>query len=336
MLMLDAELDPALNNTSQPSTLEIHSLQADQLTRDQLKPIFALLVQAHYQTSPTDLQQLLSSPDLSLFVGYRQGLCVAVLWITQEGGLSGLSRQRRVKGHLVPQLLRQISCQDSLLALNAERVMRLAVHPALQRQGIASQLISYWLAHSQADYVSASFGVSLELYYFWRKQGFYSVHLGAKRDKASGTHNLVMVKPLNNAQQFTPLIIAYAAQLPHSLMEFVTHLSAPLTLALLAEHNAQATASPSSREVSGYVAGNQSYETLSHALWHWTVTHADLLLGVDEQQQAVWLDKVLRKQAWSTVAQTHQLAGRKAIENLLKTTLEQAIKQKPEQPEKSG
>jgi tRNA(Met) cytidine acetyltransferase len=50
--------------------------------------------------------------------------------------------------------------------------MRLAVHPKCQRQGIASQLINHWLGHSQADYVSASFGVSLELYYFWRKQGF--------------------------------------------------------------------------------------------------------------------------------------------------------------------
>ena len=318
-LLLDAELEPLIVADAR---LTIDQLDTNHLTTEQLKPIFALLVQAHYQTSPADLQQLLSSPDFLLFVGYRDTQCVGVLWVTKEGGLSPLSRQRRVKGHLVPQLLRQISGQDALLADKSERVMRLAVHPKCQRQGIASQLINHWLGHSQADYVSASFGVSLELYYFWRKQGFLSIHLGAKRDKASGSHNLVMISA-RHPDRFQRVLAQFQSQLPHSLMEFICHLPPALELALLAEHRPTCH---QTFDFSHYLEGSQSYESLSHQLWQWTLSHADKLVQVNKIQQAVWLDKVLRKQAWSQVANRYQLAGRKAVENLLKTTLEQALK----------
>jgi tRNA(Met) cytidine acetyltransferase len=123
--------------------------------------------------------------------------------------------------------------------------------------------------------------------------------------------------------RFKRVLAQFQSQLPHSLMEFICHLPPALELALLAEHR------PSYHQTfdfSHYLEGSQSYESLSHQLWQWTLSHADKLVQVNKIQQAVWLDKVLRKQAWSQVANRYQLAGRKAVENLLKTTLEQALK----------
>ncbi|WP_044413715.1 GNAT family N-acetyltransferase [Thiomicrospira microaerophila] len=319
-LLLDADIDPLEIHSTEKRTIK--QLDLLNLTPDQLKPIFGLLVQAHYQTSPADLQQYLSAPDLYLYVAYQGQACVGVLLITREGALHGIPRQRRVKGHLVPQLLRQVSGEETLMSLKAERVMRLAVHPDCQRQGFGTQLIQNWLASSQADYACASFGVSQDLYPFWRKLGFHSAHLGAKRDKASGTHNLIMLKPLKIVLALDSVYKIYQQQLPHSLMEFITELPPGLVVDLLAE-------SPETNlpafNFQHYLDGTQPYEAISHQLWDWTRAHAQQMQRWPAEQQAVWLDKVLRKQDWQQVARAHKLAGRKGVESLLKQALAQAI-----------
>ncbi|WFE69368.1 GNAT family N-acetyltransferase [Thiomicrospira sp. R3] len=319
-LLLDADIDPL--ETHSTEKLTIKQLDLLKLTPVQLKPIFGLLVQAHYQTSPADLQQYLSAPDLCLYVAYQGQACVGVLLITREGALHGIPRQRRVKGHLVPQLLRQVTDEEALMSLKAERVMRLAVHPGCQRQGVGTQLIEHWLVTSQADYACASFGVSQALYPFWRKLGFHSAHLGAKRDKASGTHNLIMLKPLKTVLALDSVYKTYQQQLAHSLMEFITELPPGLVVDLLAEYPEN---SPLAFNFQHYLDGTQLYEAISHQLWQWTRAHAQQMRQWPAEQQAVWLDKVLRKQDWQQVARAHKLAGRKGVESLLKQALAQAV-----------
>ena len=305
------------------ATLDIQHTAIDQLQPDQLQPIFALLVHAHYQTSPADLQQLLSAPGLILVVAYQDQQPVGVMLLTQEGHLPALGFERRVKGHLVPQLLRQATAQQAILGMASERIMRLAVHPERQRQGIGTQLVKAWLTQTAADFVSCSYGATQDLYHFWRQLGFQSVHLGAKRDKSSGTHNLVMIRPVKAHGLFTQLSEHHQAQLPHSLMEFVTRLAPGLQVALLAE--VAPNPSIATTQLSGYAQGQQSYESMSHSLWQWTIEQSAKMQHWTTQQQAVWLDKVLRKQAWQTVAQTHQLAGRKGIEACLKQALKTTL-----------
>lgn len=316
MLLLDAELDgvESVSNTE----LIIRRLAIAKLTPAELAPIFALLVQAHYQTSPADLQQLLSSNDLNLYIGYQNQRCVAALLVTREGGIPSPARHRRVKGHLVPQKLQQTYGDLDLLSRHSERVMRLAVHPKLQRQGIGRKMVETWLNQTQAEFASVSFGVTTDLFHFWKQLGFQSAYLGAKRDKASSTHNLIMLKSLNGTVDFNKLFKLYQQQLPHSLMEFIVGLEPSLVIELLAENT------PSNQPIfdfQHYLDGTQAYEAISHRLWHWTVCHADSMREWPQPLQAVWLDKILRKQPWQQLADSHRLAGRKGVENLLKQAL---------------
>jgi tRNA(Met) cytidine acetyltransferase len=112
-------------------------------------------------------------------------------------------------------------------------------------------------------------------------------------------------------------------------MEFIIELQPGLVVDLLAEqseHNAKNNAknNPLTFNFQHYIDGSQPYETISHQLWDWTLAHAQQMQRWPAEQQAVWLDKVLRKQDWQQVALTHSLAGRKAVEALLKQALKQA------------
>lgn len=318
ILLLDCELND-LDNRPNGSTLSIQSILPTQLSPTDLRQVFALLVHAHYQTRPADLQQLLSVPELQLYVARMENSIVGVLLVTTEGNLPPLGHERRVKGHLVPQLLRQHTGVEALLNLNSERVMRLAVHPQTRREGIATQLIQAWRQHSHADFFSASFGVTPELHQFWQKQGFYSVHLGAKRDKASGTQNLIMLSSPQTRAEIEAVKQHYQHQLVHNLMENADRLEPGLVLQLLAEISPIPLKKKATQtDLLAYANQQRPYEAVSGLLWQWTQDHPQTLMGINDKEQAIWLDKILQKQPWQTVALRHGLAGRKGVETLLK------------------
>lgn len=323
LLLLDCELN-TFDNLPDNSKLSIQSHRTGELSPTDLRQVFALLVHAHYQTRPADLQQLLSVPELHLYVARIENAIVGVLLVTTEGNLPPLGHERRVKGHLVPQLLRQHSGVEALLHLNSERVMRLAVHPQTRRQAIASRLIQAWRTHSKADFFSASFGVTSELHQFWQSQGFYSVHLGAKRDKASGTHNLIMLFSPQPLAALDAVKVHYQHQLVHNLMENANRLEPGLVLQLLAEITPIPFKNITMQaDLVGYANQQRPYEAVSGLLWQWTVNHPQALMRFNENEQALWLDKILQKQDWQTVALNHGLAGRKGVETHLKQMINQ-------------
>lgn len=320
-----SELSGTDNLEPQNLNLDIQTRAPNQLSENELRQVFSLLVEAHYQTSPSDLQHWLSAPDLQLQLAYLQTdsnpQLVGVLLICHEGHLPNIEPSRRVKGHLVPQLLRRISAQDDLLNLSSERAMRLAVHPQVRRLGIASQLVQHWQKTTRAEFISTSFGVTQDLYQFWRKQGFESVHLGAKRDKASGTHNLVMLYSSNQTRYlFDTCQQLFQAQLPHNLIEQYSQLPANLIWCLLAENPAEKAEIPPS-QLLAYGQEHAPYEAVSQQLWQWALDNSTYLLTQPETIQTLWLDKIIRKRDWGDVAHQHKLAGRNAVELMLRQTI---------------
>lgn len=327
-LLLDTELKQLTETHhlgSENLNLDIQTRAPNQLSTNELRQIFSLLVEAHYQTSPSDLQHWLSAPDLELKLAYlktsSQLQLVGVLLVCKEGHLPNIEPNRRVKGHLVPQLLRRFSAQDEWLNLSSERAMRLAVHPQTRRQGIASKLVQHWQKTSQADYISTSFGVTQDLYQFWRKQGFESVHLGAKRDKASGTHNVVMLYSRKQPHALFKICQhLFQAQLPHNLIELYHHLPADLIWHILAENPATKTQALSN-QLTAYLQQLAPYEAVSQQLWQWALNNALWLLTQTEPMQTIWLDKVIRKYDWQTIANQQKLAGRTAVDSRLRQSL---------------
>lgn len=204
LLCLDAEVAEAeAVSSALPETPITYAwLDRAALARDEarLGPLFGLLVQAHYRTSPSDLRQLLDGPDIHLlaaFVGddagkqHAVGICV----VQQEGGFDATLAnaiyrgQRRPRGHLLAQSLATHGGYEEAALARWWRIMRIAVHPAARRRGVGAALIEQVAATARAhglDRLGVSFGAEPALIRFWRRQGFVSLRVGLTREASSG------------------------------------------------------------------------------------------------------------------------------------------------------
>lgn len=211
VLALDAEPAPAGALAGlDPAALAIERLDRDRLADDDalLDELFGLLVLAHYRTRPYDLRHLLDGPNVSVWVARHRGHVVACALGAREGGLApGLAGavfrgERRPRGHLIPQSLAAHLGLPEGAALVGERVLRIAVHPAVQGRGIGSRLIGQLLAAAREaglDWFGTSFGATTGLLHFWGRAGLAPVRLGLSREAASGSHSALLLAALSPA-----------------------------------------------------------------------------------------------------------------------------------------
>ena len=295
-----------------------------------LHAVFELLVQAHYQTSPNDLQQLLSSPNLKIITAKQDRLLVGVILCVEEGRI--MPNSTRVHGHLVPQLLLKNYANANFTLLSSLRVMRIAVHPHHQQQGIGKKLLQTLQTigkQARIDYLSSSFGASNELLPFWFNQGYTPMHVGVKRDKSSGSHNVVVTLPLSAMAQQSLASIQrnFQAQFPHTLIESLPFVPANRVLAVLNTFRFKTQKPDLEMAASQYANDERAYESISGKLWEWSIRHPQILSQASKHQQAVWCDKVLKKQSWQVVAHQNHLAGRKGVEQIMQEMLTEILPQ---------
>jgi tRNA(Met) cytidine acetyltransferase len=84
--------------------------------------------------------------------------------------------------------------------MRCARVVRIAVHPALQRRGLGRRMLELLATDRQGggfDLLGASFGASPELLGFWAAQALHPVRLGFSRGAASGMHALLVLRGLS-------------------------------------------------------------------------------------------------------------------------------------------
>ncbi|MEA3405516.1 MAG: GNAT family N-acetyltransferase [Pseudomonadota bacterium] len=332
-LLLDENLSPIEQACLElpASDLQIKTLSTAELAKNtaELRSLFNLLVQAHYQTSPNDLQQLLCAPNIKLFVAYQAQQPVGVVLAVEEGKIA--TQSERLHGHLVPQLLKNHYTQPSFLMLSTWRIMRIAVHPQLQNRGIGKQLITFvkqQAKQARVDYLSSSFGATNDLLPFWLQQNFIPLHVGVKRDKSSGSHTVVVCQSLTPmAQQALAAIQReFQQQFPHVLMESLPYFSASMVLEILKTFRFKKQQPHLQEALVRYQNSERVYESISGQLWEWSIRNPLALSQVSSNQQAVWCDKVLKKRPWQEVAHSHHLAGRKGVEKNLQQTVSQVIK----------
>ena len=168
LLLLDAEVSTPTHLAAEPS---FQQLTQAQLLADEalLRQLFGLLVLAHYQTSPSDLRTLLDSPQLEIFALRQDEQLLAVTLLCREGDLPGelaeaiWAGRRRPRGQLLPQsLLAHAGYQDAGTYRYA-RIMRIAVHPRWQGQGLGRRLVAGLERHYRRqglDFLGCAFAAS--------------------------------------------------------------------------------------------------------------------------------------------------------------------------------
>ena len=231
--------------------VRIESLRAQVLDRDalaaneaMLREVYGLLIQAHYQTRPSDLYQLLDAPDLSLLVLFYQQHVVAVALMGIEGGFGAElaaevhAGRRRPRGHLLAQSLEAHAGLAGASELRHARVQRIAVHPELTRRGLGRRLLYEVMRETgrlDCDLVGASFGATPEVLAFWRSCRFHPLWLGTGRDAASGSYAAVFGRALTAAGR--ALVRRgrrhFSDAFPYLLRDQHRTLPAPVALAML-------------------------------------------------------------------------------------------------------
>jgi tRNA(Met) cytidine acetyltransferase len=178
-----------------------------------LEELFALLVQAHYQTRPSDIRDLLDAAGMAIYCAFinanNQLFLASACLVSFEGGLDNTHQAlidsvnkglRRPQGHLIPQVLTLHMNQKSALLLTGARVIRIATLANLQNKNLASQLLSFIttkLTQQNIDYLGSSYADTNDVNSFWNKNNFKAIRSGKKLDKASGTFSTLVIKGLS-------------------------------------------------------------------------------------------------------------------------------------------
>ncbi|WP_064606795.1 tRNA(Met) cytidine acetyltransferase TmcA [Photobacterium sp. J15] len=209
-LLLDADYPSVDADKIAKESIRYLCISTETLLSDEvlLSQVFGLLVNAHYQTSPSDLSQLLDDEFVQLVVAMADDVVVGCCLLSIEGGFSSELAQeitlgkRRMRGHLLPQSVAAHVAIAEAATQRCARIMRIAVHPELQQRGIGLAILDYcqcWAEEKQLDYLGTSFGLVPELFDFWNRAGYCPIRLGVTKDAASGAHSLLTVLPLSAA-----------------------------------------------------------------------------------------------------------------------------------------
>lgn len=243
-LLLNAELADVTAKTFQLNDLAFKRLDAEDFLTDEalLNDIYGLLSQAHYRSRPSDVQALFST-DKQLYVAFNNKQVVAAVWLVAEGpidqalALAVHRGERRCKGALIPQALLTHAGNLAAAQQRYQRIMRIAVHPRCQRNGLGSWLLDQLIAVLPPDTnaLGCSFAATPELLSFWQNNGFKPVRLGLHADTMTASHAVIMLKPLTQsaddltqalqqrfAEQWPSLLTVYFNQLDVGLVKALT------------------------------------------------------------------------------------------------------------------
>ncbi|ANQ24862.1 DEAD/DEAH box helicase [Vibrio natriegens] len=297
-----------------------------------LRDCFALLVNAHYQTSPNDLLHLLQDECSSIYVATSEKKIVGVVMTVEEGSLDEtiisdiqLGR-RRPPGHLAPvTIINQLGMPD-VGRLSTLRIMRIAVHPELQNKGLGKRILTQLEQSlpSHVNYLSTSFGLTDELLRFWNSVGYQTIRLGTMRDAASGCYSLLMVRQLANkplkwideAELLLCEFMSMSANLVYSKLEpslYRSLLSAPRMEIVL--HPCQLTL------IRNYALGGGSYESVFVWLKQWLLKNG--LVSVSD----LMICKLFLNHDWESCAKQFKLTGRKQVEQEIRREVQLLLKE---------
>lgn len=304
-----------------------------------LNEVFSLLVLAHYRTRPKDLVSLLDDENISLYITLKNKHVIAVALVVQEGSFSSeLSTfvyrgERRPQGHLLAQSLTYHCGIENAATLNYARVMRIAVHPDLQNQGIGSTLLDFIIENESElgrDAVGTSFGMTKRLLSFWEKSDFNIVRIGFTREKTSGEHAAVMLLGLSLAGKdiFQKAQSRFNEQIPYWVKDILKDIPPEVKVLLEKEVKLPLELSIIDRkDIESYVCFSRNYELCIAALSKLVIINYSKVIreNMSEKSCCILQAKVVDKKSWQEIRFLMELSGKSEACKLFNNAIKELL-----------
>jgi tRNA(Met) cytidine acetyltransferase len=344
--LLNAEL-PNINvdfKKTEPSKLIFKQVSAAELVANEqlLKQVFAVLVTAHYQTKPSDVEMLLDNKQVQLVCLLSQEVTeqqvIAVALLINEGTSSACNikiedinavnqSKIRLRNNFAPQsLLTQCGIEEAF-NYHYLRVMRIAVHPQLQQQGIGSYFIDKITTFSTsqgADFLASSFGATSALLSFWLTNGFQLARIGFSKDKASGEQSALVLKALSQKGETTLCDInsEFYRSFDYLLADEYKYLNTELVALVLYYRSQLSCVKLSMRDkanIAAYAQGNRQYSNCVFSLHLWLRDHLSNPTAYGDKDLLVFISRIMQKQSTVDVCNDYGFTGKRDLEQFLKT-----------------
>ena len=338
LLCLDAELvDDDLISKMKLTDIECRFVNKNELVESPflLKEVFSLLVLAHYRTRPKDLKNLLDDENVSLYVAFYNKHAIAVSLVVQEGLFStSLSTEvyrgtRRPQGHLLAQALTYHCGIEQAASLNYSRIMRIAVYPEFQEQGIGSKLLEFIIQHQKKkgrDAIGTSFGLNLKLLNFWQAAKFNVVRIGFTREQTSGEHAAIMLRPLNHNGEiiYQQAYSRFQEQMPYWLDDILIDLPEEIKITFKTnsiKKNTELT-ELDNNDLYSFIHYSRNYELCIAAVNKLIMLEQKIIDSeFSEKLQQILNEKIIKKNNWKQISLEMSLGGKAVARQLFKTAI---------------
>jgi tRNA(Met) cytidine acetyltransferase len=354
--LLNAEL-PRLCNHRQYSNLVTEKTQfefkyftVEELLANErlLRQVFSVLVTAHYQTKPSDVQMLLDNKQVRLvcLMSTEEGVdeVIAVALLIHEGKFNkqGITEaeliavnkaRRRLRNNFIPQSLLTQCGVEQAFDYHYLRVMRVAVHPQAQQQGLGSLFlneITIFAKTQGADFLASSFGATKPLLSFWLTADFKLGRIGFSQDKASGEQSALVLKSLSdNAEKLlTTINTEFYRCFDYLLVEEYKDL-APNLVALIQAHCPQSSLKVLSKldnaNVEAFAYGYRQYSSCVFSLHLWLKQQLSSQ-GPYDEEISVLISRIMQKHSITDICSTYHFTGKKALEQFLRARVMSGLK----------
>jgi len=341
VLFLNTKYTNVLNSPKSPRDCQIELVDRHLLVNDKNKisAIFSLLVSAHYRTSPADFQYLLDNENVRIYLLRHTESILGVLVISEEGGFDkDLSSQiyrgeRRPKGHLLAQTLCFHAGYESAAQLKYARVMRIAIHPDVQHQGLGSYFLQQVIEQERnydVDVFGSSFSATLELLKFWKNAGLSVLRIGFSRDHVTASHAAVV--GLSLSEQGAVLVNTLASKFERNLDAWQR---GPLNL--LAddikrylhsniEYYDQSFSILDSLDVNSFANNNRNYEACMPAINRLIKEYDIFPDDMSRQEKDIITISCQYAGNWKKVAEKMDVSGKSAAVTLFRSALSLLLK----------
>lgn len=343
--LLNSSISISSSQVLAKENVDLTRVTVKQVTQQQLfenenllEQVFAVLVTAHYQTSPSDLKLLLNNSAVRLFVTELDSQIIAVALTLKEGQADSndvsevAQAKRRLKNQFLPQSLFLHNHCATAFDYQYLRIMRIAVLPNFQQQGIGLRLLAEIKQYAQLeaiDMLGTSFGANKPLLTFWHQADYSIVRVGFSIDKASGEHSTMYLQPLSTPaidlvkdlqrhfyRSFLFLLAEQYQQISAGVITEIIKQWPAETLPVLTSFDQQVVENFINRKSLFDACAYSLHVQLIHQIAK-SVTENNLEHEAENRLNAILIKRILQKQNSAAICQEFGFTGKKQLNNAL-------------------